>query len=207
MKILLFGDVHCNISSLRSLSSTEDAQTADIIAIDGDIECDGEILEIIKAMGKPVYFVPGNMDDVALAKIFMEAGFNIDGELREIGDKWIIGGIGGLSLYSSINVLKEKLKAKPMRGKKLIILSHHPPRSKVTDLAFKVIHTGIEELNSVIEEYRPVLFMHGHIHEAMGHELIDDTLVVNPGPLYKGYYAIVYPGEKKVMHKRLKKEL
>jgi Icc-related predicted phosphoesterase len=43
----------------------------------------------------------------------------------------------------------------------------------------------------------------GHVHESRGYVTLDGTLVVNPGPLKLGYYAIVDYGENKAILKRL----
>ena len=41
-----------------------------------------------------------------------------------------------------------------------------------------------------IEERQPLLSIHGHIHEDRGVDLLGDTVLVNPGPLKEGYYAV-----------------
>jgi len=38
----------------------------------------------------------------------------------------------------------------------------------------------------------------GHIHEARGIEKIKETLVLNPGPLYRGMGAIVVVEDKNI---------
>jgi len=44
---------------------------------------------------------------------------------------------------------------------------------------------GSIAVRRVIEEHRPVLSLHGHIHEARGHARIGPTLCINPGSAYE----------------------
>ena len=44
---------------------------------------------------------------------------------------------------------------------------------------------GSTAVRRVIEEHRPVLSLHGHIHEARGHTRIGPTLCINPGSAYE----------------------
>lgn len=194
MLILHISDLHCETYMLEKLLSTDDAKRADIIAFTGDAECDGETVDLLQSINKPVFFVPGNMDDIAVAKIFDRAGMNIDGKVIRQADYAFVG-LGGISVISSLETAKEKLsKEKPG---KIIVLSHHPPRNGVTDKAKIGVSAGLVELRNFILEYKPVLHMHGHIHESPNYTFIGDTLVVNPGPLKRGRYAIIDVETKK----------
>ena len=44
---------------------------------------------------------------------------------------------------------------------------------------------GSKAVRRAIEEFRPVLSLHGHIHEARGHTRIGSTLCINPGSSYE----------------------
>jgi len=171
----------------KSLSSTE----YDLIAVTGDIECDSEAVEILKSQNKPVLFVPGNMDDIGVLKTFKQHEMSIDAEMREIGG-FAFCGIGGLSFVSSLNTITSKLKGRKseLEGR-LVVLSHFPPRAERVDVVTTGLHAGLKELRDFILEYRPLAFLHGHIHESPGSEVIGNTLVVNAGPLRKRCYAIV----------------
>jgi Icc-related predicted phosphoesterase len=46
------------------------------------------------------------------------------------------------------------------------------------------IPVGSHAVRQIIEEYQPVLAVHGHIHESRGETRIGRTLVVNPGSEY-----------------------
>ncbi|MCI4396426.1 MAG: hypothetical protein GU347_02600 [Desulfurococcales archaeon] len=189
MRILQVGDIHCDINRLKSLKNESRSFQFDLLAIHGDVECDGEIVDLLKEMSEKLVFVPGNMDDVGVSKAFSREGLNIDANVIEIGG-YVIAGIGGMSFYSSFTRVKELLPF--YKGnKKILILSHHPPLSSKTDLALGKIHAGLPELRELDEEFKVYLHMHGHIHESPGWEVIGETLVVNPGALKHGRFALI----------------
>jgi putative phosphoesterase len=203
MLVLFITDIHCNASYLEKLRHTREAREADIIAVGGDVECNGEILRMIEKLDKRIFFVPGNMDDVGISKLYKEKGYNIDGRVIEIAPGTFIGGIGGLSIISSINNLEQQLEKIKNSMIDFYLLAHHPPRTNTTDLALGRIHAGLREINLLIEKYKPKLVMHGHIHESPGFEYLEETLIVNPGPLYQGKYAIIDTEKMKVWLKKL----
>jgi Icc-related predicted phosphoesterase len=81
----------------------------------------------------------------------------------------------------------------------LVCNFHAPPYGTVIDLAPKLdekaqvkvrygspemVPVGSKSVRQVMEEYQPLLGLHGHIHESAGLELIGRTLCVNPGSSY-----------------------
>jgi Icc-related predicted phosphoesterase len=48
----------------------------------------------------------------------------------------------------------------------------------------KLVPVGSRAVRRLIEEYRPILGLHGHIHESRGAMTLGQTLCVNPGSLY-----------------------
>ena len=45
-------------------------------------------------------------------------------------------------------------------------------------------HVGSKAVREVIEEYQPMIGLHGHIHESYAKDKIGNTPVVNPGSEY-----------------------
>jgi Icc-related predicted phosphoesterase len=70
-----------------------------------------------------------------------------------------------------------------------ILLFHHPPVNHV-DLD-RGQHIGSQVINDLIKVYRPKLVFCGHAHRCQAAEELADTLVVNPGALKLGNYAVV----------------
>jgi Icc-related predicted phosphoesterase len=47
-----------------------------------------------------------------------------------------------------------------------------------------VIPVGSHAVRQIIEEYQPLLSLHGHIHESRGATTIGRTVCINPGSEY-----------------------
>ena len=54
-----------------------------------------------------------------------------------------------------------------------------------------------ESVRKIIEEYQPRLNLCGHIHEARAFDMIDNTVVVNPGILEEGFACLIEIAKKK----------
>jgi Icc-related predicted phosphoesterase len=75
-----------------------------------------------------------------------------------------------------------------------IFIFHSPPVSNL-DLE-DGMHRGAPFVNEIIEAVAPSFLFCGHVPKALGAEVIGDTLVVNPGSLALGQYALVDTREK-----------
>ena len=116
----------------------------------------------------------------------------------------------------------EALMSKAQSYSKLICNFHAPPYNSGLDtaprvnpdLSVKVGFGGIEfdrmgskAVRKMIEKYKPLLGLHGHIHESAGFRRLGRTLCVNPGSEYaegvlRGY-LIFLGGEKVEGHWRV----
>jgi len=198
-RVLHVSDVHCMASMLARVLELE-SNNVDAVIVSGDIECNGKTIEILKGVGKPVFAVPGNLDDHYIARLLREAGLSVEGDVLDYGDI-VVAGIGGrepLANIKRVEMLLEQLRP----SKPLLVVAHHPPHGHV-DLTWSGVHAGLYETLRLIERYRPVAYLCGHIHEARGVSRHRETLIVNPGPLANGYYAIVDLAEQQVTLKTL----
>jgi len=97
--------------------------------------------------------------------------------------------------------LKKKLEdlfAKVDHPERAILNTHAPPYGTRLDFAPKLKnlkpvivagtvemeHVGSKAVREVIEEYQPMIGLHGHIHESYAKDKIGNTPVVNPGSEY-----------------------
>jgi Icc-related predicted phosphoesterase len=91
---------------------------------------------------------------------------------------------------------------------------HAPPHGTMLDLAPELdankkpvtiagqvnfVHVGSRAVLEALEEYQPLLGLHGHIHESYGHDKVGETPVVNPGSEYgegilRGYIIEIEDG-------------
>lgn len=91
---------------------------------------------------------------------------------------------------------------------------HAPPHGTMLDLAPELdssrkpvtvagqvnfVHVGSRAVTEALEKYRPMIGLHGHIHESSGHDKVGDVTVVNPGSEYgegilRGYIIEIEDG-------------
>jgi Icc-related predicted phosphoesterase len=98
-------------------------------------------------------------------------------------------------LYARLRALMESVES-PATS---ILNAHVPPFDSGLDTAIELdadlrpvlrggvpheIPVGSRAVRQIIEEYQPVLALHGHIHESRGETRIGRTLAVNPGSEY-----------------------
>jgi len=82
-----------------------------------------------------------------------------------------------------------------------ILLSHTPPVGTLDLDDGK--HKGCQVVNDLIQTHQPKWVFCGHAHGARGKEIIGDSIVVNPGSLKNGFYALVDTDKEKVELKTL----
>lgn len=187
LRILGLADIHCSYQYSSYIVYEIVRRKIDLVLIAGDIECIDPLEKIIDA-GVTVFAVTGNMDDTYIYRVMKDYGVAVDGVIKEYRG-YMVAGIGGLSFKTNFERI-----VKPLTGSidhwNLIILSHYPAKG-FNDTTYNGVHAGLIQLREFIERYKPVLFIHGHIHEARGISRYNGTVIVNPGPLMHGYYSII----------------
>jgi Icc-related predicted phosphoesterase len=168
----------------------------------------------------PLYLIPGNDDEFVIDPILDQPGIapvNADGKVLDIpGDLQLLS--SGWSnhtpwqtpreesedeLYARLDALAQQVKD-PRRA---VFMIHVPPHDSGLDTA-PILNenlrptisagdvlrgpVGSTAVRRIIEDYQPVLTIHGHIHESGGERKIGDTLAINPGSeanagILKGY--------------------
>jgi len=152
--------------------------------------------------GCNVYVVPGNTDPKELLAIRLPK-LNVLHISTAPIPPYVIGGMGGGLGFDFLGrgrlddvllnqFVKDFLR---MYGAGLapyswILLTHTPPYGTKLDIIYTGEHVGSHGIRSLIEERKPLLAVSGHIHESRGVECLGKTVMVNPGPNYKGYFAI-----------------
>lgn len=176
----------------------------------------------IKEVNIPFASVPGNMD--APEKRYFSAAYDFALKSKNINiaqenilkfNDFILSGFGGEIVEGSkesffvlvcprVEVNYSLRRLKYIKEKK-ILLFHTPPIGDVVDIE-DGHHRGSVIVNDLIKIIKPTLVFCGHAHTAKGHEIIEGALVVNPGALKKGNYALVDTKDRKVQLKNCKDE-
>jgi len=180
--------------------------------------------EKLKPLGIKCFISPGNDDIYAIDEILKNSDYIIcpEGEVVYLDEKHEMISCGNSNItpwkcprdiseeeiYSKI----EKMVNKVDNIKKCVFNIHVPPYGTNIDLApeldenlrpilqpgggVRLVPVGSKAVRKTIEEYQPLLGLHGHIHESKGFSKIGSTLCVNPGSEYtegilRGFLALI----------------
>jgi Icc-related predicted phosphoesterase len=157
----------------------------------------------------PLYLIPGNDDDFGIDAILNAPGqapVNVDGKVVDIpgGLQLLASGWSNHTpwetpreesedeLYARLDALARQIRD-PRRA---VFMIHVPPHDSGLDTAPLLDENlrptisagdvlrgpvGSTAVRKLIENYQPVLAIHGHIHESGGERKIGQTLCINPG--------------------------
>ena len=222
INLLVISDAHGKVEYIDLILATENKESRiDAIIFCGDIAPyrnpykAKELLIQLAEMAKKyeiqkVFAVPGNID-IESHYNEVESLHGVFVNLHErsyIFQGYYLVGLGGSTItpFNSLleyaeDVIEQKLEkvlSSLPPGTKVIIVTHVPPFNTQCDKAYTGEHIGSKALRKVIEKYKPLLVPSGHVHESRCVERVGETLVVNPGPVSRGYYAVASVSEKGV---------
>jgi uncharacterized protein len=164
--------------------------------------------ERLEGSGVPVYAMPGNDDDFSIDPILEQSGYVRDVNERIVDlTPWhqlVSMGWSSPTPWSTPRELPEEEFLDRLSGlmggvrdaRKTVMMTHVPPFDSGLDTApilspdLRPTATagdlirgpvGSTGVRSAIEGFKPVLGVHGHIHESGGERRIKDTVCVNAG--------------------------
>jgi Icc-related predicted phosphoesterase len=157
----------------------------------------------------PLYLMPGNDDDFAIDAVLDRGEFmtlNADGKVLDLPGGLQLLGSGWSNPTPWLTPREEPedelydrlagLAAEVRDPRRAVFMIHVPPYDSGLDTApildanlrptvtaGDVIRgpVGSRAVRRVIEDFQPLLSVHGHIHESGGERRIGDTLCINPG--------------------------
>lgn len=208
MELLVISDGHGDLEKLKSLSPI--AEKVDGIIYGGDFaafqkpETGKPFLEELLKLHKNIFAVLGNCDHPEFIKELEAKNISCANKCLCFNDFFISGSGGGSKftgatpyertekeLVSDFCIVEKKVNETGVPLKNLILVCHNPPYGAKTDKINPLIHVGSKLITAFIKKHKPVLVVSGHIHEAYAIDKIGDTLLLNPGALMEGRYAIV----------------
>jgi Icc-related predicted phosphoesterase len=203
LRILAFTDFHGNQDAYRHAKELIANERPDFVIVAGDIiNYDSnrakQLLLDLASVGRPVYFVPGNMDSRELGD--WGGGKNVHALHARCKNNEGVSLIGlGGSPHGPFRTVFEYSEdeaetlfnetAKNCVGGSLILVSHCPPKNTKVDQVSSGEHVGSIAVRRFIEKTQPTLVVSGHVHESQGTDTIGSTTIVNTGPAERGHYA------------------
>jgi Icc-related predicted phosphoesterase len=200
--LVALADLHGEVSRLPAIGS--DLAAADLVLVAGDLTQFGgrpdaaRVVDAIRTLNPNVLGVPGNCDQKDVWRYLDDEGISLDGRhvLRD--------GIAFLGLGGSLPCpgrtpcerseedlgahLEEACRGIP-DGTPLVLVTHHPPHGTRADVARGGRHMGCQGVREFILRRRPILCVTGHIHESRCADTLEETRILNPGPLREGRYG------------------
>ncbi len=202
MRLLCITDIHGAREPFNDILDRE-AANADVIILGGDITNFGTphdaewFLERAKQTNKPVLAVAGNCDSPQIDRFLVETGVSVSGYGRVIGEVGFVGVSAAPIWHGTMYEFTEEEIGLLLRTAvdqvgnvaRCVVVSHAPPRDTNVDKVRSGAHVGSTAVREFAEKNKPDLIVCGHIHEARGTDRIENSIVVNCGPAYRGYYA------------------
>lgn len=210
MRFLVLSDIHGDTAYLETLN--EEFIKADAVLFAGDFaqvfkeETGKPILDRLIKKHDVLFSVLGNCDPQSFLEDLDSYDVSVQGSLAYIDGLSIIGA-GGATKFTgeTPNERTEDEIAGDLRlitdsgetdWNNLIMIIHNPPYNTTLDKVSAGMHVGSPRIREIIETVQPLVVVTGHIHEAFGIEQMGKTLVVNPGSLCEGKYAVLEVAKK-----------
>jgi Icc-related predicted phosphoesterase len=209
MKILVIGDIHNDIENMIGYFEKLAGMKFDIVVAAGDFTDVGMkgfsqkdiaklILEEMKALGKPIVAVPGNLDNDIIPVLNVE-DVSIHGKGKTIGGVGFYG-VGGAKtpFGTSLELSEGEVELMLTNGfndvknaKIKIQVTHAPPARTRLDLIYTGAHIGSEAIRKFIEEHKPDVAICAHVQEAKGVDELGSVKLLNPGRFPEGHYGVI----------------
>jgi Icc-related predicted phosphoesterase len=208
MRLLIVADLHGQPTAQRDLMKLLERGYDGLLLI-GDISQLGPLgmieglLDSLKKLNLPVLSVPGNCDPKNTIEVLEAKGVNLHRKCVKLGNLTFIG-LGGSNVtpfntpleFTEAEIAEELNKLAEKAGKNFILVTHAPPYGTPADMLPDGTHIGSKSIRAFIEQTHPLANCCGHAHEGRSISNLGDTVIVNPGPLSKGYAAELTVKEK-----------
>jgi Icc-related predicted phosphoesterase len=204
IRIVAIGDLHENIDALPLLLPR--ARDADVLVMTGDFSNSGgvpvarRLLEKLRRVNPRCLAQVGNMDLIAIDRYLSDEGVNLHRRGHRIGDVGLFG-VGGSNptpfgtptefTEEEIARFLEEGHASVADAPVRIAVPHMPPHGSAVDRLKNGAHVGSRSVREFLAARRPQVCITGHIHEAVGSDRVESTLVLNPGPFSEARFVEV----------------
>lgn len=162
----------------------------------GPLSAAEDILNSAESAGLPTLAVPGNCDPKSILEILDKHGVNLHAKVKRIDEVTFVG-LGGSNLtpfstpfeLTEAEIKEELGDLVDGLNQNFVLVTHAPPYDTLVDRTHDGIHAGSKSIREFIEERQPSAVLCGHIHESRNTDKLGRTLIVNPGPIGRGYAA------------------
>ncbi len=197
MKFLVITDLHQKKSALQWINDILAKRGIDTVLFLGDVTDFGtaqDAVDIVKGINAKTYVLPGNCDPRDLPEKISSVAVDMHGKSAEIGGLYVAG-LGGsnITIFNTLFELTEEeidAKLRPICRKGMLLMTHAPSYGTLDHIP-NGMSVGSPAIAKIVEEFKPIVALSGHIHEDVGCFERDGTLFLNPGPAKEGRSAIL----------------
>ena len=209
MRILIISDGHGNLEMLDKLD--DEFKKADLVLFGGDFAKFGEVetglpfFNKLREKHEKIFAVLGNCDEESFIDNLENADISVVNSLVYSDGLVFIGSSGGSKFTGTTPFERDEedlvfdlhlAQESQQHWENLVAIMHNPPKDTECDKISNGVHVGSSLLREWIEEVKPILVVTGHIHESRGIDKIGESVVVNPGALCEGNYAVAQVSQK-----------
>jgi Icc-related predicted phosphoesterase len=200
IKFFAIADLHDREKVLKEIERFNFSDI-DALIMAGDIssrfDFAEEVIDVMKKINKPCFYVPGNNESAEMEKLYRENGFSVHEKVVEFKDYKIAGfGFSPITPFDTPGELtEEEIEKRIFKldvDNETVLITHCPPKG-ILDKNF-----GSSSILKFIKEKKPFLHVFGHIHEIIGMEKHDKTVFINLPPAKDGKVALITIIEKDV---------
>lgn len=204
MKFLVITDLHQKESAIKWINELADSYDVKAILFLGDVTDFGTCEDgrkILSQLKRETYLVPGNCDPCDLSQSNADIVHDVHGKAFEIdGIKFAALGGSNITIFNTLyeldeDTITEKLEAISTKG---MILMTHAPAYDTLDRLSDGLCVGSKAIRNILDKYRPIVALSGHIHEGRGITFVNKTLCINPGSARDGHAALLEVNGKAV---------
>jgi len=197
MRSIVVSDIHAKTSTAELVNKAAEKYNADNILILGDITHFGPsaaAADYISSLKKKVYAIPGNCDPLDLPSVISKVAVDMHGRSVTVNGIKMVG-LGGSNptIFNTPFELSEDVilsTLDPLCDKVTILMVHAPAFGHLDKIPSGAM-VGSVSIKKIVEKYRPLVVLSGHIHEERGIKECDGTLFLNPGAAKEGYAALL----------------
>ncbi len=205
MEIIALADIHSDLDYLPAIG--ESIGRADLVLIAGDITNFGgrrearDVLTELTGYNPHVFAVPGNCDGPSVNHFLVESRMDLHCRRVDFQHVSLLGLCSWLACpheassssdpKTQLNSCLDWIGREIPKDRPVIFVSHQPPFGTAVDASTER-HSGSQEIRCFLERHPPLVAVSGHIHESRAFDNLGTTILVNPGPFRKGYYALIH---------------
>ncbi|MEM4295581.1 MAG: metallophosphoesterase family protein [Candidatus Anstonellales archaeon] len=193
IKFFAIADLHDRENVLMNIKSF-DFSGFDAIIMAGDISSyyifADQVINVVKSIGLPCFYVPGNNESFEIERKYRDAGLSIHNKVVNFKSYKIAGfGFSPITPFETPGELEEDEIMRQMKNLDIdnntILITHCPPKG-ILDKGY-----GSISISSIIKEKKPLLNVFGHIHEVVGIEKHENTYFINLPPAKEGKAGVI----------------